>query len=77
MYSATSSEMHTKNKQGLSDSLASCDQVNTPRIPLRVGRVDAKKAGPEGVPGPLDSLKFAQDAFTRAGFSQQEMIQAV
>lgn len=39
--------------------------------------MDAHEAGPVGVPGPLDSLAFAQAAFTRAGFTQSEMIQAM
>ena len=39
--------------------------------------MDATGAGPVGVPGPLDSLAFAQAAFVRAGFTQQEMIQAM
>ncbi|KAG9227959.1 heme peroxidase [Amylocarpus encephaloides] len=62
---------------GVSDSLATCDQPLARRIPLRVGRIDATRAGPAGVPGPADSLAFAQTAFTRAGFTNSEMIQAV
>ncbi|KAG9236919.1 putative L-ascorbate peroxidase 6 [Amylocarpus encephaloides] len=62
---------------GLSDSLATCDQPLARRIPLRVGRMDATGPGPAGVPGPTDSLAFAQAAFTKAGFTNSEMIQAV
>ncbi|KAG9233260.1 heme peroxidase [Amylocarpus encephaloides] len=61
---------------GLADSLATCDPASH-RLPLRVGRVDATQAGPFGVPGPADTLAFAQAAFERAGFSKTEMIQAV
>lgn len=60
----------------MSDSLATC-APSSRRIALRVGRVDATRAGPFGVPGPADSLDFATAAFERAGFSKTEMIQAV
>jgi hypothetical protein len=42
-----------------------------------MGRIDATGQGPAGVPGPADTLAFALAAFTRAGFTQAEMIQAV
>ncbi|KAH8676486.1 heme peroxidase [Tricladium varicosporioides] len=60
-----------------SSPLATCIQPDAPRIPLRVGRMDATGPGPAGVPGPLDSLDFAKAAFAKAGFSQGEMIQAI
>jgi hypothetical protein len=46
-------------------------------IKLRAGRIDATVAGPSGVPGPADLLTSQQAAFTRAGFSQSDMIKAV
>jgi hypothetical protein len=42
-----------------------------------MGRIDATGPGPAGVPGPADTLDFSLAAFTRAGFSKAEMIQAV
>lgn len=39
--------------------------------------MDATGPGPAGVPGPADSVEFASSAFSRAGFSQSEMIQAM
>ncbi len=60
----------------MSDALATCANDHR-RLPLRVGRIDATGPGPAGVPGPGDGYAFALAAFNRAGFSQQEMIQAV
>jgi hypothetical protein len=60
----------------MADSLLSCDPAAR-LIQLRVGRVDATKAGPSGVPGPFDSLAVATAAFANAGFSRTDMIQAV
>jgi hypothetical protein len=62
--------------QGLVDALVSCDPTAR-SLPLRVGRIDATGPGPTGVPGPADSLSFAQVAFKNAGFSNVEMIQAM
>ncbi|KAH7131412.1 heme peroxidase [Dactylonectria estremocensis] len=55
-------------------SVASCGGQ---KVPLRMGRVDAVKAGPTGVPKPEHKLQSAMAAFTKAGFSQQEMIALV
>ena len=46
-------------------------------IQLKVGRIDATKAGPPGVPGPSDSVAVQAAAFANAGFSKTEMITAV
>ncbi len=62
--------------QGLAASLLSCDPDGR-FIQLKVGRTDATKAGPSGVPQASDSATVAQTAFANAGFSQSEMIQAV
>lgn len=50
---------------------------NGPRIPIRVGRVDATEAGPEGVPEPQDDLTSIVTQFASMGFSQQDMIQMI
>ncbi|KAM0541426.1 hypothetical protein ACHAPJ_013244 [Fusarium lateritium] len=44
-----------------------------PKIPFRAGRVDAYKAGPSGVPEPATNLKDTFAAFTKAGFTKQDM----
>ncbi|KAF4339752.1 peroxidase [Fusarium beomiforme] len=44
-----------------------------PRIPFRPGRVDAYKPGPSGVPEPSTNLKDTFAAFTKAGFTKEEM----
>jgi len=62
--------------QGLYVSLLSCDP-NDRAIQLRAGRTDATAAGPFGVPRPNDNLTVATAAFAKAGFNQQDMIQAV
>ncbi|TDZ19794.1 WSC domain-containing protein [Colletotrichum orbiculare MAFF 240422] len=46
-------------------------------IPFRAGRVDAQEAGPAGVPEPQTDLQATQDAFTKAGFSTEDMITMV
>ena len=46
-------------------------------IELRVGRIDATGPGPFGVPTPSESFPQQLAAFTNAGFSQTDMIQAV
>ncbi|KAI9317816.1 heme peroxidase [Zopfochytrium polystomum] len=48
-----------------------------PRIPLRVGRVDAGVAGPKGVPSPDQSAEEFAATFRRAGFSLPEAIAMV
>ncbi|OLN87519.1 WSC domain-containing protein-like protein 4 [Colletotrichum chlorophyti] len=47
------------------------------KIPFRAGRIDAQEAGPAGVPEPQTDLQATQDAFTKAGFSQSDMIAMV
>ncbi|KAF7343119.1 Peroxidase [Mycena venus] len=48
-----------------------------PLIPFRGGRIEARSAGPFGVPQPQESLKSHTDAFRRQGFNTTEMIQLV
>ena len=50
---------------------------NGPRIPIRVGRVDATEAGPEGVPEPQDDINSIVAQFTSMGFNNQDMIQMI
>ncbi|CEI63398.1 unnamed protein product [Fusarium venenatum] len=47
------------------------------KVPLRMGRIDAARAGQTGVPKPEHNLKSAMTAFTKAGFTQEEMIALV
>ncbi|KAK2009672.1 WSC domain-containing protein [Colletotrichum eremochloae] len=47
------------------------------QIPFRAGRIDAQEAGPAGVPEPQTDLNTTQQAFTKAGFSQSDMIAMV
>ena len=46
-------------------------------VPLRVGRVDARQAGPAGVPQPQDDLATHIADFKRQGFNVTEMIALV
>jgi hypothetical protein len=48
-----------------------------PIVPIAAGRIDAKAAGPIGVPLPQNSAFTFEQQFARMGFSQTEMIQAV
>ncbi|KAJ7243967.1 heme peroxidase [Mycena rebaudengoi] len=48
-----------------------------PIIPFRGGRVDARVAGPPGVPEPTQDIQTHTDMFRRQGFSPTEMIQLV
>jgi hypothetical protein len=48
-----------------------------PLIPFRGGRIEARSAGPLGVPQPQESLESHTDAFRRQGLSTTEMIQLV
>ncbi len=48
-----------------------------PPLLLRVGRVDAADAGPEGVPEPTDTLASMTAQFEQAGFSTSDMIKMV
>ncbi|KAH6886825.1 heme peroxidase [Thelonectria olida] len=59
---------------GLVAAVGSCGGQ---RVPLRMGRIDATKPGPSGVPKPDQNLKSSMAAFTKAGFSQKEMIALV
>ena len=56
---------------------ASCGGPNHASIPFRGGRVDAKSAGPPGVPEPQQDLQSHTDSFRRQGFNQSEMIALV
>ncbi|KAM0441993.1 hypothetical protein ACHAQK_004931 [Fusarium lateritium] len=44
-----------------------------PKIPFRAGRVDSYKAGPSGVPEPSTNMKDTFAAFTKAGFTKEDM----
>ncbi|KAI1363587.1 heme peroxidase [Xylaria arbuscula] len=48
-----------------------------PVVPITAGRVDAKAAGPIGVPLPQNSAFTFENQFLRMGFSKTEMIQVV
>ncbi|CZT51102.1 uncharacterized protein RSE6_12189 [Rhynchosporium secalis] len=61
---------------GLAVSLLSCDP-NKRMIKLRAGRIDATKAGPEGVPRAEDSVAKSNATFIKAGFTTKEMIQSI
>ncbi|KAJ6789712.1 hypothetical protein PWT90_00576 [Aphanocladium album] len=43
-------------------------------FPYRYGRIDARQAGPSGVPEPQDDIDSMTAAFQRTGFSKTEMI---
>ncbi len=43
-------------------------------FPYRYGRIDAREAGPSGVPEPQDDIDSMTAAFKRTGFSTTEMI---
>ncbi|KAL0944970.1 WSC domain-containing protein [Colletotrichum truncatum] len=47
------------------------------QIPYRAGRIDSQGAGPAGVPEPQTDLEATQAAFTKAGFSTEDMITMV
>ncbi|KAF5611785.1 WSC domain protein [Fusarium sp. NRRL 25303] len=55
-------------------SVASCGGQ---KVPLRMGRIDATKAGPAGVPKPEHDLKKTLATFNRAGFTREDMIALV
>ncbi|KAI0157533.1 heme peroxidase [Xylariaceae sp. FL1272] len=57
---------------GLYYSIRSC---GGPVVPIAAGRVDAKAAGPIGVPLPQNSAFTFQQQFLRMGFTTEEMIQ--
>lgn len=59
---------------GLYTSLRNC---GGPAIPIRVARIDATEAGPDGVPEPQDDINSIVDQFTLMGFNQQDMIQMI
>ncbi|KAM5354777.1 hypothetical protein ACJ41O_001423 [Fusarium nematophilum] len=48
-----------------------------PKMPFRAGRIDANKAGPAGVPEPHTNLADTLAAFTKAGFTKQDMVAMV
>lgn len=43
-------------------------------FPYRYGRIDAREAGPSGVPEPQNDIDSLTTAFQRTGFSKTEMI---
>ena len=45
-----------------------------PEVPFRGGRVDARRAGPAGVPQPQEALDSHVASFKRQGFNASEMI---
>ncbi|KAI9339789.1 L-ascorbate oxidase [Zopfochytrium polystomum] len=66
----------------LSDLIAIALKVSVtscggPSIPLRVGRADADRAGPLGVPEPQQSTQEFTAAFAKAGFNTSDMIAMV
>ncbi|KAI1352516.1 heme peroxidase [Xylaria sp. FL0043] len=70
------------SKSGVADLLAlgvyyAVRSCGGPVVPIAAGRVDAKQAGPIGVPLPQNSAFTFGQQFTRMGFSQTEMIQVV
>ncbi|KAI0911180.1 heme peroxidase [Ustulina deusta] len=70
------------SKSGVADLLAlgvyyAVRSCGGPVVPIASGRVDAKVAGPIGVPLPQNSAFTFQQQFARMGFSQTEMIQVV
>ncbi|KAK1230801.1 hypothetical protein PQX77_006101 [Marasmius sp. AFHP31] len=56
---------------------ANCGGPNHTSFPFRAGRVDAKSAGPPGVPEPQQDLQSHIDSFKRQGFTPSEMIALV
>lgn len=59
---------------GLRTAVRAC---GGPLIPLRLGRVDATKAGSSGVPQPQNDLGTFQNQFLRMGFNTSGMITLV
>jgi len=56
---------------------ASVRACGGPAIPMRGGRVDAKIAGPAGVPQPENAIGTFNNQFLRMGFSSTDMIRMV
>ncbi|KAL1640473.1 hypothetical protein SLS58_006972 [Diplodia intermedia] len=48
-----------------------------PKIPFRVGRIDATEAGPTGVPKPDQDIDTHTQMFAKAGFNTSDMIAMV
>ncbi|PPQ76605.1 hypothetical protein CVT24_013073 [Panaeolus cyanescens] len=59
---------------GAAGAVADC---GGPIIPLRIGRVDAQKAGNPGVPEPEQDLQTHTEKFRLQGFNTTEMIELV
>ncbi|KAK8040857.1 hypothetical protein PG994_013864 [Apiospora phragmitis] len=59
---------------GVVTATASC---GGPKVPLRLGRIDATEAGPAGVPEPKQDLDTHKKIFAKAGFNTEEMIAMV
>lgn len=69
------------SKSSVSDGVAlsvllACQACSDGQVdfPYRYGRIDAREAGPPGVPEPQDDIDSMTAAFQRAGFSKTEMI---
>lgn len=56
---------------GVVTSVANC---GGPKIPMRVGRVDATAAGPSGVPEPETSISDTLNEFNTAGFNDGDTV---
>ncbi|KAL7943587.1 heme peroxidase [Trichoderma barbatum] len=61
---------------GATFAIGACSN-GTMIIPLRAGRVDAREAGPPGVPQPQEDITTHTAAFARQGFNATEMIELV
>ncbi|KAK8110792.1 uncharacterized protein PG998_007249 [Apiospora kogelbergensis] len=59
---------------GLVTATASC---KGPKVPLRLGRIDATEAGVLGVPEPQQDLDTHKAIFAKAGFNTEDMIAMV
>ncbi|KAI0024384.1 heme peroxidase [Xylariomycetidae sp. FL0641] len=71
-YLTTRSSLADLIALGVYYSMRSC---GGPLIPIRGGRVDAKQAGPPGVPMPQNTAFTFSNQFARMGFNTTEMIQ--
>ncbi|KAI1810076.1 heme peroxidase [Poronia punctata] len=70
------------SRSGVADLLAlgvyySVRSCSGPIVPIAAGRIDAKEAGPIGVPLPQNTAFTFEQQFARMGFNKTEMIQAV
>ncbi|KAL7781097.1 heme peroxidase [Trichoderma afarasin] len=61
---------------GATFAIGACSN-GTMIVPLRAGRIDAREAGPAGVPEPQQDLATHTASFARQGFNATEMIELV